>query len=91
VGDEELLHRLFHEEDVRYFDPVPVSFRCACSRERTGSLLRALGRAEVEEIIAQDGEVTVTCEFCNRAWRFDSVDAGGLFAPAAHEGPRLLH
>ena len=91
VGDQELLHRLFHEEDVRYFDPVPVSFRCACSRERTGSLLRALGRAEVEEIIAQDGEVTVTCEFCNRAWRFDAVDAGGLFAPAAHEGPRLLH
>jgi molecular chaperone Hsp33 len=54
-------------------------------------LLRALGRAEVEEIIAQDGEVTVTCEFCNRAWRFDAVDAGGLFAPAAHAGPRLLH
>ena len=51
---EELLHRLFHEENVRLFAGSPVSFRCACSRERTAALLRALGRAEVEDIIAQD-------------------------------------
>lgn len=93
VPVEELLHRLFHEETVRLFTGSPVSFRCSCSRERTAALLRALGRAEVEDIIAQDGEVTVTCEFCNRAWRFDAIDAGTLFTapPPSGGGERQLH
>jgi molecular chaperone Hsp33 len=92
VPVEDLLHRLFHEENVRLFAGSPVSFRCACSRERTAGLLRALGRQEVEEIIAQDGEVTVTCEFCNRAWRFDAIDAGTLFTvPAPGSAKGRLH
>ena len=92
VPTEALLHRLFHEERVRLFAGTPVSFRCSCSRERTAGLLRALGRSEVEEIIAHDGEVTVTCEFCNRAWRFDAIDAGTLFtSPPPANGERQLH
>jgi molecular chaperone Hsp33 len=91
LQDTELLRRLFHEEDVRLFDPVPVSFRCSCSRERTSALLRALGRQEAEEIIAQDGEVRVTCEFCNRAYRFDAVDVGALFSSVADGLARQVH
>lgn len=91
LPDTTLLRRLFHEEDVRFFDPVPVSFRCSCSRERTSALLRALGRQEAEEIIAQDGEVRVTCEFCNRAYRFDAVDVGALFSSSADTMARQVH
>lgn len=91
LQDTDLLRRLFHEEDVRLFDPVPVSFRCSCSRERTSALLRALGRQEAEEIIAQDGEVRVTCEFCNRAYRFDAVDVGALFSSSADGLARQVH
>ena len=75
-----LLHRLYHQEDIRLFDPRPVSFRCSCSAERVGAMLRMLGYAEVRAILDERENVEVTCEFCNRAYRYDSVDAEQLFA-----------
>jgi molecular chaperone Hsp33 len=75
-----LLHRLYHEEDVRLYDPRPVSFRCSCSPDRVGAMLRMLGLAEVRSILEERDTVDVTCEFCNRAYRYDKVDAEQLFA-----------
>ena len=83
LGAGELLHRLFHEEDVRIYDPSPVYFQCTCSRERVIGILRSLGPAEVESIVAEQGGVEVRCEFCNRAYRFDAVDAASVFTPVA--------
>jgi molecular chaperone Hsp33 len=75
-----LLHRLYHQEDIRLFEPRPVSFRCSCSGERVAAMLRMLGLAEVRSILDERDKVEVTCEFCNRAYRYDSVDAEQLFA-----------
>lgn len=80
---EELLRRLFHEERVRLYEPEPVAFRCRCSVERIKSALRGMGRDEVEDIIAEQGEIRAHCEFCNREYRFDRVDVEHLFAPGA--------
>jgi len=74
-----LLHRLYHEEDVRLLDGSPVSFRCGCSRERVGEMLRNLGRPEVDSILEDEGRVEVNCEFCNAGYRFDAVDVEQLF------------
>ena len=79
LSAEPLLYRLFHEERVRLFDAEPVSFRCGCSRERIEGLLRSLGREEVDSVLAEQGVVEVTCEFCNRVYRVDAVDAAALF------------
>jgi molecular chaperone Hsp33 len=76
----DIVHRLYHEEDVRVFDPRPVAFRCSCSRERVTSMLRMLGREEVESIIAERQKVDVECEFCGRKYSFDAVDARQVFA-----------
>lgn len=76
----QLLRRLFHEEDLRVFEPRPVYFRCSCSRERVVGMLRMLGRDEVRSVIAERGEVEVHCEFCNRRYAFDAVDSEALFA-----------
>ncbi len=78
-----LLHRLYHQEDIRLFEPRPVSFRCSCSSERVGDMLRMLGHAEVRAILDERDNVEVTCEFCNRAYHYDSVDAEQLFAASA--------
>jgi molecular chaperone Hsp33 len=85
-----LLHRLYHEEDVRVFEAQPLSFRCSCSRERVAAMLRMLGLDEVRAILRERGAVEVNCEFCNRGYRFDRVDAEQVFAAAglaAHAGP----
>ena len=76
----QIIHRLFHEEDVRVFDARILSFRCSCSRERVVSMLRLLGRAEVRSIVAEQGEVDVNCEFCNKRYALDAVDAEQIFA-----------
>lgn len=86
-----LLHRLFHEEDLRVFDPQPVFFRCSCSPERVTGMLRMLGPDEVRSVVAERGVVEVRCEFCNRRYTFDAVDSEQIFAttiPAAPEPTR---
>jgi molecular chaperone Hsp33 len=76
----QIIRRLYHQEDVRVFDPRVVSFRCSCSRDRVVNMLRMLGRDEIKSIIAERGQVEVNCEFCNRHYGFDVVDAEQIFA-----------
>ena len=86
-----ILHRLFWEEDVRRFEPMRGEdgprFACTCSRERVSSMLRNLGREEVESIVAEQGKVEVGCDFCGAQYRFDPVDAAQLFLRAASQPP----
>jgi molecular chaperone Hsp33 len=76
----EVLHRLFHEEDLRLFEPQPISFRCTCSRDRVTAMLRMLGLDEVRSILSEQGRIDVDCEFCNQHYTFDPVDAEQIFA-----------
>ena len=76
----ELVHRLYHEEDIRLFDAQAVTFHCTCSRENVANMLRMLGRAEIDSIIEERGDVEVHCEFCNQHYVFDRVDADAVFS-----------
>ena len=76
---EKLLHRLYHEEDVRLFDAEPVAFRCSCSREKIERLLVGMGEREIDSILEQEGEIRADCEFCFAKYRFDRVDIAALF------------
>lgn len=88
LADRDLLQRLFAEDDVRMFESAPVFFRCRCSRERVAAMLKALGQAEIAELVAERGRVEVRCEFCNRLWQFDAVDVEALFLTGAIQPPR---
>lgn len=81
---EEIIHRLYHEEDVRMFEPELISFRCSCSRERVANMLRSLGAAEVHNIIEEQSIIEVACEFCNHNYSFDAVDTEQLFTSNIH-------
>jgi molecular chaperone Hsp33 len=81
LADEEILHRLFNEDDVRLFEASPVYFRCRCSRERVASMLQGLGEDETRSVLKERGDVEVRCDFCNRAYVFDAVDVARLFNP----------
>ena len=72
--------RAFRDDDVRVFAPRAARFRCSCSHERVANALRMLGRDEIEGILAEQGMVGVTCEFCNRGYQFVAADARALFA-----------
>ncbi|BCV64794.1 Hsp33 family molecular chaperone HslO [Shewanella carassii] len=76
----EVLHRLYHQEQVRLFDPVSVSFKCTCSRERSAAAIRTLAKEEIDSIIQEKGQVEMGCEYCNRQYRFDAIDIEAIFA-----------
>jgi molecular chaperone Hsp33 len=83
---EELLGHGFSGHDLRLFRGAPVRFECRCSEGRVAGVLRALGPEEVRDVLREQGSVTVTCEFCQRPYRFDPVDIEALFAPSAPSG-----
>ncbi|MHB1116316.1 Hsp33 family molecular chaperone HslO [Sideroxydans sp.] len=88
----ELVHRLYHEEDIRMFDPQSVVFRCTCSRDNVANMLRMIGREEVDEILAEREEIEVHCEFCNERYVFDRVDADAVFVDVpAVSASKTLH
>lgn len=80
LSSAELIHRLYHEEDIRLFDEQGVSFNCSCSRDNVSRMLKMLGREEVDSIFAERAELEVFCEFCNQRYVFDAVDAEAVFA-----------
>jgi molecular chaperone Hsp33 len=77
-----LLYRLFHEENVRLFEPSPLRFSCSCSRERTGNALISIGRDEVEKLLVENGSIDVDCQFCNQHYHFEAADIRELFGDA---------
>jgi molecular chaperone Hsp33 len=88
VGDAELLstdimtllRRLYWEEQVRVFEPRHPLFRCTCTRERVGNMLKMLGQAEVDDALTDLGKLEINCDFCGQDYAFDKVDCAQLFA-----------
>jgi molecular chaperone Hsp33 len=88
---EQRLVRMFGDDEVRVFGGSEVTFECRCSRERVANVLRSLGVDEVRSVIAEQGAVTVTCEFCQKPYKFDSIDAEALFAPVPPQGSQTIN
>jgi molecular chaperone Hsp33 len=83
----DLLRRLFIEEDLRLFAPRPVTHHCPEDREKIHAMLRGLGRAECDAILADKGEVHVRDDICNRDYRFDATAIEAIFSAPA----RAMH
>lgn len=82
-----ILRRLFWEEPHTRSAPLSPRFACSCSLERVRNMLRGLGPAEIESIIAERGMVDVACEFCGAQYGFDPVDAAQLFTSQSRQPP----
>jgi molecular chaperone Hsp33 len=88
---ETVLHRLFWEEPLLRFEPLVgeagPKFRCSCSRERVGRMIKGLGVEEVESILSERENIEVGCEFCGQQYHFDPVDAASLFTQVEASPP----
>jgi molecular chaperone Hsp33 len=92
-GDaQHVLKSICRDHDCRLFGANSVRFACRCNSARVEGVLRALGSDEIRSILAEQGAVTVTCEFCGRPYRFDAVDAERLFSQGSSpEAPLTLN
>ena len=71
---ENLLRHVMSDFDIKVFDATDVEYRCYCSRERVEKALVALGRDELEKIIAEQGGCEMTCQFCDVVYHFTADD-----------------
>jgi molecular chaperone Hsp33 len=79
LGSIKLIERLFPEEDVRIYDPRPVSYHCPRDPEKIETMLRSVGRTECEAILAEHGEIRVHDDICNHEYVLDAAAVAALF------------
>ena len=88
---EQRLVDMFGVDEVRVFSGHDVKFECRCSRDRVANVLRSLGVDEVRSVIAEQGACTVTCEFCQKPYKFDAIDVEHLFDQVAPKGSDAIN
>ncbi|OFA31868.1 molecular chaperone Hsp33 [Glaciecola punicea] len=74
----QMIHRLYHDEVIRIFEPQKVQFSCDCSRDRSAGALRSMPIDELLEIIVEDGNIKMDCQFCHSVYIFDEIDVKNI-------------
>ncbi|GAA5143374.1 Hsp33 family molecular chaperone HslO [Thalassotalea piscium] len=69
-----ILYRLYHQEKVMLFDPQAVTYQCSCSAEKCLSAISQIEPSELKSILAEQGNVSMTCDYCLTDYRFDEND-----------------
>ena len=84
LSADEILYRLYHEEEVTLPESQAVTFSCTCSRDGTAQALLSIGQAECEDILAEQGEIRLNCQFCHTVYLFELTEIRQLFAVQVH-------
>ena len=77
---EELLELLFAGIPYDTLEKRALAFCCSCSREKVERALIAMGKEELRRYIDEQGEASVTCEFCREGYRFSREELEGILA-----------
>jgi molecular chaperone Hsp33 len=81
LAPERLLFNLFHSEGVAADRPRALAYGCRCSRQRLSGILEGFDTDDLDHM-AVDGDIVMTCEFCNFGFRFARTDVRGRAASA---------
>lgn len=78
LDNETILHRLYHEDEIRLYDTETVKFKCHCTQERMNNVIKMLGKDETDDIFKTKQVIDITCEYCNKVYSFDRIDVAAL-------------
>jgi len=85
LSAHDVLHRLYHQEELQVYAPQDVRFKCSCSKERSANAIASIDKQELLDIIAEEGSVKLNCQYCHTEYSFDAIDVEALhndgFAP----------
>ncbi|WP_238082613.1 MULTISPECIES: Hsp33 family molecular chaperone HslO [Pseudescherichia] len=85
----EVLWRLYHEEEVTLYDPQDVEFKCTCSRERCAGALKTLPDEEINSILEEEGEIDMHCDYCGSHYLFNAMDIAEIRNNASPADPQV--
>ena len=75
---EAMLRRVLDGFELEFLENTPVCYRCYCSRERVTSTLIAIGRKDLEEIVAEGKPINLECQFCDQVYTFTPEEISDL-------------
>ena len=84
LDSEALLYRLYHQEEVRIFEPQTVSYKCSCSEEKCLGAISQIEPSELENILAEQGNVSMTCDYCMTTYKFERPQLTQFIDSATH-------
>jgi len=79
LDTNEILYRLYNEEQVRLPEAEQLKFGCTCSKERCAIALQQIGVESVRETLEFQNPIEMDCQFCNSQYTFTAEEALGLF------------
>ena len=77
---EELLKSVLSDFEVTILEKHPVEYRCYCSEDRVTRALISMGKEELSELIAEQGKAELSCQFCDKVYRYSKEDLEALLA-----------
>ena len=83
-GTDAIFAQVLKGFDYHLVGEYPVAYRCPCSRERVEQALTVIDRGELDEIVAEGKDISVSCQFCDRVYTFTPQEIAA-FKPAAEE------
>ena len=78
MSPEEILKKVLCEFELEFFEQTPVEYRCYCSRERVEKSLIAIGKKDLQEIVDEDKDISIECQFCDNRYIFTPKDVQNL-------------
>lgn len=87
----DVIKRLYHQEDVRVYEQQNVYFDCSCSRQRIDTVLETMGRDSTYELLQEQGNISVDCEFCNKTYQYDQQLVEQLFLNHVADEPSSIN
>ena len=79
---QDILYRLYHQEEAEVYQPQPVQFKCTCSKERSAAAIANVDKMELLDIIAKEGEIKMNCQYCHAEYIFDAIDVESIHSGA---------
>lgn len=77
-GAEELIKNVLKDMEYDIVEETAVEYRCNCSRERVENVLTTISVSELQEMIAEGEDISVTCQFCDAVYTFTPADLGDI-------------
>ncbi len=84
MGPREILQTALGDYHLEILEEKEVRFSCTCSRERARRILAALGAAEVQSLLQEQGGAELACHFCRASYHFDAEDLRELLSENIH-------
>jgi molecular chaperone Hsp33 len=69
-GEQALFQQVLKGFEYHIVGESPVEYKCYCSRERVSDALRCVDKKEIDDIVAEGKNITVSCQFCDKVYTF---------------------